>query len=294
MDRAHISDVAEIMLDYVENDTTYQTDTIMSVPSRSYTDADQWHAEMELIFKKVPLMLALTCEMPNPGDYKAMEAVGLPILLSRDKHSKVRAFLNVCPHRGAPVAKEGHGNVPRFTCIYHGWTYASDGKLFAVADAKKFGEVDKKSKGLKELPCEERSGMIFVSLKPGATLDLDAYYGDFLKDYDAAGLKDWTFLGSRDIEGANWKIAFDGYLEGYHFAQLHPTTIFPRTPANMTHYEAFGPNLRIGFPQRSITKLKDLPRDTWGSQENNGFDFVRITQLGHPLGEAVVIVRRHL
>ena len=126
MDQAHVGDVAETMLDYVENDKTFQTDKIMSVPTRSYIDPDQWHAEMELIFKRVPLMLALTCEMRNPCDYKAMEAVGLPILLSRDKNSKVRAFLNVCSHRGAPVAKEGHGNVPRFTCIYPGWTYGSE------------------------------------------------------------------------------------------------------------------------------------------------------------------------
>src|SRR5438128_2746622 len=69
-----IGDVAEIMLDYVENGKTFQTDKIMKVPTRSYTDPDQWGAEIELIFKRVPLMLALTCELPKPGDYKATEA----------------------------------------------------------------------------------------------------------------------------------------------------------------------------------------------------------------------------
>ena len=104
MDRQQIGDVAQIMLDYVENDKTFMTDKILSVPTRSYTDSDQWHAEMELIFKRVPLMLALTCEMPKPGDYKAMDAVGLPILITRDKEGRCHAFLNVCSHRGAPVA----------------------------------------------------------------------------------------------------------------------------------------------------------------------------------------------
>jgi len=264
------------MLDYVENDTTFQTDKILSVPTRAYTDPDQWHAEVELIFKRVPLMLALTCEMPKPGDYKAMEALGLPILITRDKAGQVRAFLNVCSHRGAPLVKQGHGNCARFSCLYHGWTYGNDGKLISIADAKKFGEIDKDPLRLRALPCEERAGMIFVCLSPSATLDLDAFYGKFLLDFEAAGLANWTFLGSRVIEGANWKIAFDGYLEGYHFAKLHPDTIHPRTPANMTHYEAFGPHMRIGFPQRSIAKLKELPRSTWGDQENNGFDFVRI------------------
>jgi phenylpropionate dioxygenase-like ring-hydroxylating dioxygenase large terminal subunit len=276
MDRQRIGDVAEIMLDYVENDKTFQTDKILKVPTSAYTNPDQWEAEIELIFKRVPLMLALTCEMPKPGDYKAMEALGLPILITRDKAGKARAFLNVCSHRGAPLAKVGHGNCARFSCQYHGWTFGNDGKLISIADARKFGEIDKEPLRLRSLPCEERAGMIFVCLSPSGTLDLDAYYGKFLLDFEAAGLADWTFLGSRVIEGANWKIAFDGYLEGYHFAKLHPDTIHPRTPANMTHYEAFGPNMRIGFPQRGIAKLKDLPRATWGEQENNGFDFVRI------------------
>lgn len=276
MNRTTIGNVAEAMLDYVENDKTFMTEASMTVPTRSYTDPDQWGAEIELIFKRTPLMLALTCEMPKPGDYKAMEAVGLPILITRDKWGVARAFLNVCSHRGAPVAREGHGHCARFTCVYHGWTYAADGKLVGVADPHKFGEVDKRARGLKALPCEERAGMIFVVLAPGAPMDLDGYFGDYLKDFEAVGLKDWTFLGSRTIEGANWKIAFDGYLEGYHFAQLHPETIAPRTPSDVMHYEAFGPNLRIGFPHRDIAKLRDVPRAAWGDQENNGFDFVRI------------------
>lgn len=271
-----VGDVAEAMLGYAEDGRTFMTASSMTVSTRSYIDPDQWGAEIELIFKRLPLMLALTCEMPNPGDYKAMDAAGLPVLIARDKVGVARAFLNVCAHRGAPVAREGHGNCPRFTCIYHGWTYTADGRLVGVADPAKFGELDKAGRGLKALPCEERAGLIFVALTPGAPIDLDAYFGSYLDDFEASGLKDWTFLGAREIEGANWKIAFDGYLEGYHFSQLHPETITPRTYSNLTHYEAFGPNLRIGFAQRSIDRLRDLPRNTWGSQENNGFDFVRI------------------
>lgn len=276
MDHASIGDAAEKMLEYVENDSTFMTDKVMTVPTESYTDPDQWGAEIELVFKRVPLMLALSCEMPNPGDYKAMDAVGMPVLISRNKAGEVKAFLNVCSHRGAPVAGEGHGNCVRFTCKYHGWTYGADGKLVGIADRAKFGEIDKSTRGLRQLPCAEKNGMIFVCLTPDAPIDLDEYYGAMLDDYDKVGLKDWTFLGSRVIEGANWKIAFDGYLEGYHFAMLHPETIFPRTPSNVTHYEGFGPNIRIGFPQRSIAKLREIPREQWDDQENNGFDFVRI------------------
>lgn len=272
-----IGDVAEIMLDYVENKKTHQGEKPQRVPTHSYTDKDQWKAEMELVFKRVPLMLAFTAELPNPGDYKAMDAVGMPVLINRDKAGQVRAFLNVCAHRGAPVAAEGHGNCPRFTCKYHGWTYGQDGRLIGVAEASTFGEVDKSTHGLRQLPCEERAGMIFVCLTPDAPIDLDNHFRGFLQDFEALDFADWTFLGSRTIHGANWKIAFDGYLEGYHFASLHPETIFPRTPSNCMHYEGFGPNIRIGFPQRRISEtLRPLPRADWGTQENNGYDFVRI------------------
>lgn len=272
-----IGDVAEIMLDYVENNQTHNTEKVMRVPSSSYTDGNQWLAEMELVFKRVPLMLAFTAELPQPGDYKAMDVSGVPVLINRDKAGKAQAFLNVCAHRAAPVANEGRGNCARFTCKYHGWTYGQDGKLIGISEASKFGEVDKSEMGLRQLPCEERGGMIFVCLTPNAPIDVDHFFQGFLADFDALDFGNWSYLGSREIEGANWKIAFDGYLEGYHFSSLHPETIHPRTPSNCMHYEGFGPNIRIGFPQRRIAEaLRPIPRDQWGAQENNGFDFVRI------------------
>jgi phenylpropionate dioxygenase-like ring-hydroxylating dioxygenase large terminal subunit len=231
---------------------------------------------MDLIFRRVPLMLALSCELPEPGNYKAMDAVGLPVLIVRDKAGEARAFLNVCAHRGAPVAADGHGSCSRFTCKYHSWTYGLDGKLLAVSDRHKFGDIDKSTRSLTALPCAERAGMIFVVLTPGAEIDIDGFTQGMLDDFEEAGLAGWSFLGSREIEGANWKITFDGYLEGYHFAALHPQTIHPRTPSNVTHYENFGPHIRIGFPQVGIGKLREVPRGEWGRQENNGFDFVRI------------------
>lgn len=272
----HIGDVAEIMLDYVENKKTFQTEKPLRIPTSSYTDEDQFNAEIELVFKRTPLMLAFTAEIPQPGDFKTMDAVGNPVLIHRDKSGQVRAFLNVCSHRGAPVA-EGKGNCSRFVCKYHSWTYGSDGKLIGIAEANTFGDVDKSKLGLCELPCEERAGMIFVCLTPEAPMDLDGYFRGYLEDFEALDFASWAYLGNRTIEGANWKIAFDGYLEGYHFKSLHPETIFPRTPSNTMHYEAFGPNLRIGFPQHTIAEqLKDVPREKWGTRENYGYDFVRI------------------
>jgi phenylpropionate dioxygenase-like ring-hydroxylating dioxygenase large terminal subunit len=276
MDYETVGNVAEIMLGYAEEGRTFQTDRITTVPARNYLDPERWQREMELIFKRVPLMLALSAELPAPGSYKTMDAVGMPLLITRDAEGRPHVFLNVCAHRGAPLAADEHGKCSRFTCTYHGWTYSNDGRLLAVTEGKKFGEIDKSSRGLRQLPCMERAGMIFGVLTPGAPIDVDSYYGKMLEDFEAADFAHWSFLGARVIEGANWKIAFDGYLEGYHFATLHPKTIATRTFNNITHYESIGPHLRIGFPQLSIADLRNSPREKWGRMENTGFDFVRI------------------
>ncbi|MGC6512472.1 MAG: aromatic ring-hydroxylating oxygenase subunit alpha [Parvibaculales bacterium] len=268
---------AEKLYEYVKEGKTFQTDKITRVPSSVYSDPEMWEKEIDLIFKKLPLCLAASAELPESGDYKAMEAVGLPILITRGKDGVARAFLNVCSHRGAPLADEGCGNKARFACKYHGWTFSNDGKLMGVADAHKFGEIDKSEHGLTELPCHEKNGLIFAVLTPGENIDFEAFFAGMLDDLADLDFSKWAYLGNRVITGTNWKIAFDGYLEGYHFAQLHPETIHPRTPSNVAHYEAFGPHMRIGFPQVDIVeKLDAEPRETWGDIENTGYDFVRI------------------
>lgn len=272
-----IGDVAEMLLHYARTKTTFQTAKAMMLPADRYTDAKRWQAEMQSIFLRLPLLLATTAELRATGSYKAMDAMGRPVLLTRDAQGRVHAFLNVCAHRGAPVAEAGCGVRSRFICPYHAWSYGLDGSLLAVGGAASFGPLDRASRGLTALPCEERAGMIFVVLTPGVLIDVDAFYGAMLADFAAVDFAGYTYLGSRVIEGANWKIAMDGNLEGYHFAALHPTTIHPRTLSNLTYYEAFGPHLRIGFAQTAIEqKLGQVPRAQWDRQENDGFDFVRI------------------
>jgi phenylpropionate dioxygenase-like ring-hydroxylating dioxygenase large terminal subunit len=272
-----IGDVAEALLGYVESGTTFQAERMMTVPAATYTDQGLWRAEVDLIFKRLPLMLALSCEMPKPGDYKAMEVVGLPILIARDKAGIARAFFNVCAHRWALVAAEGHGNCPafRFTCPFHGWTYGADGRLSGVADRAKFGDIDKTKHGLKELPCEERHGMIFCSLTPGETLDLDGYYGALLDEFADAGLSNWTFLGSSVLEAPNWKLVCANFFESYHFATQHQKTVAVDYVSNVNHFEAFGPNMRIGFVKHAIAQLRETPRAQWHEQEGPAFTFMR-------------------
>lgn len=268
-------DIAETLLDYVENDRTDQVEDLLRIPAKSYLDPALFEREMALVFKRVPLMLALSIELPNANDYKAMDVLGLPVLITRGKDGKARTFLNVCSHRAAQLTPDGSGNCSRFSCPYHGWTYGADGKLIGVYQAGKFGSIDRADYGLTELPCEEQAGLIFAILTPGLPIDLASFLGGMLDDLATLELDKWHFLGNREIFGANWKVTFDGYLEGYHFAAAHSETVAPRTYSNLMKYDFFGPHMRIAWAQKSIDELRSIPREEWGRRENRGYDFTR-------------------
>src|SRR5262249_13176708 len=137
-----------------------------------YFDPGRFKREVDLIFKRLPLMLAPSAELPNPGDYKTMEVAGIPVLLARGDDGVLRGFLNSCSHRGTNVATQPSGNAKRFICPYHGWTFAQSGALIGVAPPSEFGEVDKSCLNLTPLKVAERAGLIWGILTPDSTLDI--------------------------------------------------------------------------------------------------------------------------
>ena len=267
--------IAERVVGHVQNKTTDQANDILSIPTSDYTCEKRWESEMDKIFKELHLMLALSIEIPNKGDYKSLEVVGIPVLITRDKDSKVRAFRNVCSHRGAPLTNEEIGNKSKFTCPYHGWTYSNEGELIGILENSKFGELDKSCNGLQILPCEEFGGMIFVTLTPNIELNLDNFLGGMKSEIEHFNLQNWHYHGFKVIHGANWKIAFDGYLEGYHFSTAHKDTILPMTMQGIMDFSSFGPHLRIAFASTNIEEIFDLPKKEWWKKEGQGVDFVR-------------------
>ncbi len=273
--KALYNHVVQKMIDYVDEKKTDMADDTMSVPTTAYTDQEGWHQEMDLIFKNRPIFIALSQELPKPGDYKTMQFLDKPLLITRTADGSARVMLNVCPHRAMQVAIDEYGSRSRFTCQYHGWSFRNNGDLIAVADRDKFGEVDKSCHGLTQLPTYERGGMIFAVLNGDTSVDIEEHLGGMIEDIEQLGFDKWHYCGKRTIYGANWKIAYDGYLEGYHFAIAHPETVAPRTYSNVMHFENYGPHILLGFPQRSIHTLKDVDPDEYWQHENDGFDFIR-------------------
>lgn len=269
-------EAGQAMFGYVRDGATQQADAIYTVPASNYVDEGRWALEMERIFKKLPLLLALSAEIPDPHDYKTMEVAGLPLLIVRGADRQARVFLNVCTHRGAILATEPRGSCSRFTCAYHGWTFASQGQLIGVSEKAKFGDLDERTRGLKALPAVERGGMIFVVLTPGAPIDVERFYGGMLNELEEFGFQDWSFCGERDVAGANWKIAFDGFIESYHFAATHPTTVAPYVVPNVMTFDTYGPHVRVGSPAVGmVDRLGSIGPEEWELQESDGFAFVR-------------------
>ena len=263
------------LLAHAENGTTDWAPGVRRVPVDDYLNAERWEAEMEAIFRRQPLMLALSMELPGNGSYKTMDVAGRPVLMTRGKDGKVRAFLNVCSHRQAIVMPEACGKASRFTCPYHGWTYNAEGKLIGLADRQKFGEVDTAELNLVALPCAEKAGMVFVALSRDAHFDIDEFLAGFMPDLEWLGLENWYHHCVHEIKGACWKVVTDGFLEGYHFATAHPETIHAQTMSNVMTYDFFGPHQRVGFARQGIKDMKGTPEDEMWTREGSHFGFVR-------------------
>ena len=146
--------------------TPGQADGIMRVPASHYLDPERWAREVAL-FKRLPLMLALGGELREPSSYKAMTMMDVPVLLTRGSDGEVRAFVNMCSHRGAIVVPEGSGTARRFACPYHAWTYDHDGDLVGILDRERLRPARPRCHGLTPLPVAERAGLVFVVLTPG-------------------------------------------------------------------------------------------------------------------------------
>jgi phenylpropionate dioxygenase-like ring-hydroxylating dioxygenase large terminal subunit len=243
---------------------TDQAEAPMRMPVQAYLDADRFDYEVDRIFRRLPLAMALSLELPEPGSYRSMTVVGTPVLLTRDASGRARAFLNVCRHRGSTLCEEGSGTARRFTCPYHGWSYDSEGTLVGMFGASVFGEVDRAELALTELRCEERCGLIWVSLDPQSTFDIDDWLGDFAAELDTLDLENWYIADQRDLVGSpGWKVAWDGYLESYHHKYVHPDTVGKHTVSNLLLHDAYGPHQRIVFARREIAEIADEPEERW-------------------------------
>jgi phenylpropionate dioxygenase-like ring-hydroxylating dioxygenase large terminal subunit len=262
VDRSEQLRIAKRLLAHIRDGSAESAPGQYRVDVGRYTDPDLWANEVETFYRRSPIVAGMSCELSGPGAFKAQELVGVPVLLVRDDKGVLNAFLNVCRHRGAPVAA-GCGQATRFSCPYHAWTYDQSGQLVRITSEETFGPVERSSHALTRLPCAERAGLIFVGLTPGMPFDIDSYLAGVDRHIAASGPDMLNYGGERLIEAPNWKIVMDGHLESYHFASLHRNSIGPATFTNCGVIDRFGPHTLITVAHRHIVELLDRPESEW-------------------------------
>ena len=188
-----------------------------------YTDPGLLEAEQRLIFERTWQLIGHVADLPQPASYITGRAGDQPVLVVRDEHGELRAYRNVCRHRGSRLLSGSGQCKAALRCRYHGWTYRLDGTLIGVPEGLAFGEkLDKSRFGLLPARVEQLCGLVFVNLDLEAT-PLRELVGDLperLARYRIDELE--SFAPATGTQPANWKIVADNYLEGYHVPIAHP------------------------------------------------------------------------
>jgi choline monooxygenase len=191
---------------------------------RYYLAPEVLDRELETIFQRSWQYAGHVRDLPEPGNYLTATAGDQPVLVLRGDDGAVRAFRNVCRHRGSQLLT-GSGRCKKaIRCRYHGWTYdATDGRLLGVPEHRGYAELDKSRLGLMRARVETLAGLLFVNLDPDAPslASQTGELGQRLARYRLAELKRFSDFGETN-QPANWKLVAENYLEGYHVPIAHP------------------------------------------------------------------------
>jgi p-cumate 2,3-dioxygenase alpha subunit len=197
------------------------------VSRRAFLEPEVLERERERIFDRCWLYLGHESEVAAPGDFRAREVGGRPLIFVRGSDGVVRVFLNTCRHRGAQVCREASGNARSFQCFYHGWTFANDGRLIGVPAQEGYGPgFSREELGLLSPPrLASYRGLCFVSFDP-AIVGLEEYLGDAREYLDLVA--DQSEVGMEIVGGtqsygirANWKLLVENSYDGYHGQIAH-------------------------------------------------------------------------
>ncbi|SDI25983.1 Ring hydroxylating alpha subunit (catalytic domain) [Alteribacillus persepolensis] len=250
-----------------------------------YTDSDIFALEMKKIYGDTWVYLAHESEIPNVNDYKTTYLGLRPVIVTRDNDGAIRALFNRCTHRGATICRMDKGNTRNFTCPYHGWNFANDGRLAGVPWKQGYEtSFDKNELNLKQLAkVESYRGFIFGTINEDAPslqdhlgnakelLDewIDRYDGEIVVRSNA----------HRMVLDGNWKFVFDNAADGYHVSFSHRSllavgnrynnekdkdmTYFGKNPDSSPMYVQYLGNGHVFLDQRP---MYDQVGDRWEQQ----------------------------
>ncbi len=214
----------------------------------SYEDSispEHYELERDAIFRRTWLNVGRVEQLPRKGSYftKELDAARTSVIVVRDTDGEVRAYHNICRHRGNKLVwndfpgEETKGTCRQFTCKYHGWRYGLKGELNFVQQESEFFDLDKSRFGLAPVRAEVWEGFIFVMLDPSNTTPLAEYMGEI-----GAGLVGYPFHEMTQVTkyraevGSNWKLFIDAFAEFYHAPVLHAKQAVAEESAKLSGY----------------------------------------------------------
>jgi Rieske 2Fe-2S family protein len=206
------------------------------LPARTYHDPVVFGWEQDNIMRRDWLAVARAEELAEPGAFLVREVLDESVLLVRGRDDEVRAFYNVCRHRGTAVEERACGQAVRFQCPYHAWIYDLDGRLIRAKHTEDLEDFTFAGYGLAPIRTETWQGFVFLCFADASvTPGLQAYMGDWYEHHAGFG-RDMSKLQraarlTYDV-GANWKIVAENYSECYHCPPVHPL-LNRRTPYDL-------------------------------------------------------------
>ncbi|MTH98534.1 aromatic ring-hydroxylating dioxygenase subunit alpha [Roseibium sp. RKSG952] len=222
-----------------------------SLPARAYCDEGIFTQERDMIFKRAWQLVGHATDIPNFGDYVVEDISGVSVIVIRGQDGKIRAFYNVCVHRGHELLN-GKGCTKKMTCPYHAWTYDTTGQLRAAPNATAFPGFDKSQYKLRPVRVEMFFGLILVNLDPEARpmADLAQSALSEISDY-APNLASYKRADRTErLAQANWKVVAENFNECYHCAVVHKTLTSGVVDPDQYRTRGFDYGIRHASPAR--------------------------------------------
>jgi Rieske 2Fe-2S family protein len=193
-----------------------------SLPQKYFVSPEIFAEEQEKIFSNEWLLVGHQNQISKPGDYFVMNAAGESLIVTRDQGSVIRAFYNVCRHRGTRLKEQASGHSSTIQCPYHAWTYGLDGRLIGAPHMDEVAEFDKANYPLHPVSLGLWEGFIFVNLEKNP-MALEKWFAPLNGKFSHWNMS--ILQPAKRVEynvRANWKLMFENYSECYHCPGVHP------------------------------------------------------------------------
>jgi phenylpropionate dioxygenase-like ring-hydroxylating dioxygenase large terminal subunit len=285
--------LTERLLRHIDDGTTDLADDVMRVSADRFTDQATAARERKRVFERLPMVVGHASQLTRAYDYLTGELAGAKFIVSRQDDGSLRALLNICRHRGAPLTTQCTGRARVFACPYHGWSYKPDGSLLSVPDAQTFGDLEP-NLGLVALPVEQRHGLIWVIVDPDARIDVAGWLGPMDEVLQGYGLEHYYQFRVADVEvPCNWKVLVDAFVDGYHVKFLHKKSAAPYFHSNRQTFDQLGQHARFLSPRKSIEKLGDSSSPVESYITTGHFLMPNVTVLRQPTHFEMLSFRPH-